>query len=325
MLEQALEHHVFGVIWPHLNRTFVPESVWSEFLYRRTVLAAFQESVTSAFEMVVASFGSDNLRVCALKGPALSARLYGDPALRSSIDLDFLIAPDDLDRAVAQMARLGYGGKPDTTVAYLRRHGHHLQFTKTGATSIELHFQAYAGFGVTLSSAALMDRAIAYRFSERTTVLVPSAEDEFIYLAVHAAGHSFGRLLWLYDLKTLLLKNPQMDWEQIVSRSRQAQVSTAVGYAVRLLIQWFHMPLEREMRAFPRTGVRLGSAHVILPLAAQGGRVSVFNNLKGLVFSAMLCDRPQATLWMLQHHILRSFRRRAQRAVPQLLPESWSG
>jgi hypothetical protein len=324
-LENALEHHVFGVIWPHLDATIVPETVWNAFHYHWTILVAVQESVIRTFESIVSAFERANVRVCALKGPALSARLYGNPVLRGSIDLDFLVAPQDLDRAVALMTGLGYTGKSDTTVAYLLRHGHHLDFTKPGATSIELHFVAYAGFGVTLPSSALMDRAIDYRFSDRATVLVPSTEDEFIYLAVHGAGHSFARLLWLYDLKALVQKNPQLDWDQVVMRSRNARVSTAVGYAVRQLVQWFHMPLERELKAFPRHSLRLGAAHAIFPLAAQGGQVSVFNNLKGLVFTAMLCDRPQATVWMLQHHILRSMRRRAQRAAPQVLPESWSG
>ena len=33
-----------------------------------------------------------------------------------------------------------------------------------------------------------------------------AAEDEFVYLAVHAAAHGFVRLMWLYDLKLLCAK-----------------------------------------------------------------------------------------------------------------------
>jgi Uncharacterised nucleotidyltransferase len=154
---------------------------------------------------------------------------------------------------------------------------------------------------------------------------VPSPEDEFIYLAVHAAGHSFARLIWLYDLKMLVKQNPQLNWGRIVSRSNEAQVSAAVGYAVRLLVRWLQMPLEAVLNMFPRNSLRLGAAHLMLPFAARVDSVSPLNNLKGLLFTVMLCDRPQSTMWLLQHHVLRSVRRRAQRTAPNMLPQSWSG
>jgi hypothetical protein len=63
----------------------------------------------------------------------------------------------------------------------------------------------------------------------------------------------------------------------------------------------------------------------MLPYASRVSSRAPIDNLKGLLFTAMLCDRPQSTLWLLQHHILRSVRRRAQRTAPRMLPESWSG
>src|SRR5215831_7656040 len=53
LLENALEHHVFGVIWPHLDRAIVPETVWNTFQYHWTILVAVQESVISSFESIV--------------------------------------------------------------------------------------------------------------------------------------------------------------------------------------------------------------------------------------------------------------------------------
>jgi putative nucleotidyltransferase-like protein len=325
LLDAALVHGVFGVIGRHLNPSLVPKPVWDSFIYRRTILNATQDSVIAALEATLSSFAAAGVRICALKGPALSARLYGDPSVRASIDLDLLIEPGDLDRAVALMNDLGYAGKSDTTVAYLLRHGHHLHFAKGGTTSVEVHFQAYAGFGVTVPSAALMDRAIEYRFSDRTRVLIPSPEDEFMYLAAHASGHSFARLLWPYDLKMFVIKHPHLDWDQIASRSRQARISVAVGFAVRVLRQWFHLPLGGVIARFPPSGIRLAVARSMLSIASGEMSASALHNFKGLVFTAMLCDRPRSTAWLLQHHILRSLRRRAHRTAPRMLPQSWSG
>src|SRR5262249_47552888 len=150
-------------------------------------------------------------------------------------------------------------------------------------------------------------------------------EDEFVYLALHAAGHSFARLIWLYDLKLLLRRHPDLDWELVVHRAHDARVGTAVGYAAGLLEEWLSVALADVGAALLRRGVRRGAANVLLPYASRVSSRAPMDNLKGLLFTAMLCDRLPSTLWLLQHHVLRTVRRRAHRVVPQLLPESWSG
>jgi len=158
-----------------------------------------------------------------------------------------------------------------------------------------------------------------------SSVAVPAAEDEFVYLALHAAGHSFARLIWLYDLKLLVLRNPNLDWDGVVHRAQNARVGTAVGYAARLLDDWLSVPLaDVAGTLLPRT-IRRGAADVLLPFASRVSSRSPMDNLKGLLFTAMLCDRLPSTMWLLQHHLLRSVRRRAHRVAPQVLPQSWSG
>src|SRR5262249_24169847 len=73
LLSEPLEHHVLRLIWPHLDRAIVPEPVLNAFSYRWTILAAIQELVVSSFESVASAFERKHLRVCALKGPVLSA------------------------------------------------------------------------------------------------------------------------------------------------------------------------------------------------------------------------------------------------------------
>jgi putative nucleotidyltransferase-like protein len=325
LLEYALFHGLIGVVAPHVDRLGVPEEIRDRFDRRYAISRAFQESAGKSLERIASMFNEAGIRSCALKGPALAARLYGDPAVRQGMDIDLLITPDDFARASAAMEDLGYAGKSQATVAYLLRHSHHLTFAKPGVPLVELHFHAYAGFGVTLPASALMERAVPYRFTDRSTVLVPAAEDEFVYLALHAAGHSFARLIWLYDLKLLLLRNPDLDWELVVHRAHDARVGTAVGYAARLLEDWLSVPLADVAATLLRRSVRRGAADVLLPYASQVSSRAPMDNLKGLLFTAMLCDRLPSTVWLLQHHLLRSVRRRAHRVAPQVLPQSWSG
>ena len=53
------------------------------------------------------------IRALPLKGSLLARQLYGDVAARSSIDIDILVAPDDLSNAVAAVADLGWHWEPD--------------------------------------------------------------------------------------------------------------------------------------------------------------------------------------------------------------------
>ena len=48
------------------------------------------------------------IRALPLKGSLLARELYGDVAARSSIDIDILVAPDDLRDCVAALSELGW-------------------------------------------------------------------------------------------------------------------------------------------------------------------------------------------------------------------------
>ncbi len=62
---------------------------------------------------VQAALSGAGLRNSGLKGPALGRALYGEPGRRLSSDVDLLLAPADLQRAVATVRELGYGEPSD--------------------------------------------------------------------------------------------------------------------------------------------------------------------------------------------------------------------
>jgi hypothetical protein len=57
---------------------------------------------------IVTLLGQAGIRAAPLKGPTLSQELYGDPGRRASNDIDLLVHPEDLGRAVAAARTLGY-------------------------------------------------------------------------------------------------------------------------------------------------------------------------------------------------------------------------
>lgn len=325
LLNDAAAHGVLGILTPHLSELDLPGNVRQE-LERRTVIEQlWNRQVIGSLEHAVSALDGAGLRACVLKGPMLGERLYPPRTARLSMDVDLLVRPADVDRAARVLRSAGYQGDSDADASYLLRHAHHLHFTRTGMPAVELHFRAYAGFGAVLPASALMDRATEYRLNGNVRVLVPSPEDEFVYLAIHAAGHSFIRLVWLYDLKLLLRKYPMLNWDHVANLSDASGITTAVGYTIGLLETWLGVPVGPLPRVLRRRGLRTRIADRLLTEVSAPQTRSARDNIGGLVFTSLLCDTAGSGAWLLQHHIGRTIRRRLKRRAPHSFPDRWSG
>ena len=64
---------------------------------------------------MAARFGEQGIRWMALKGAALAVRHYRDLGLRSMTDLDILVHPADLERAIGVLSLTGYRAEEDDT------------------------------------------------------------------------------------------------------------------------------------------------------------------------------------------------------------------
>ena len=79
----------------------------------------------------------------ALKGPPLARRLYGDAGARASHDIDVLVAPEHLARAVAVAAELGYA-RPADRVDRAGRPLLHFALPGAGdVPDLELHWRVH--------------------------------------------------------------------------------------------------------------------------------------------------------------------------------------
>jgi hypothetical protein len=326
LVDCASQHGVLGVIdRPLTTEARLPADVRDATERRLVIDQLWQEHMVNGLQDAVGALARAGVEACAMKGPVLAARLYPAGAIRHCLDLDLLVQADDFDRAVSALTEAGYT-TPATGVsaAYMRLHSHHLGFSRAAAAPVELHFRTYAGFGVVLPAGVLFDRAEPFRLTETLTVLAPSPENEFIYLATHAAGHSFIRLVWLYDLKLLVRRYPSLDWDRIAHRAHALGVATPVAYTTRLLHDWLGVSTGTLSTQLLRRAVRTRIADWLLPEVSRPQPASMRDNFGGLLFTSLLCDRVGSGAWLLQHHILRAMKRRLKRAAPAYLPENWS-
>lgn len=157
-----------------------------------------------------------------LKGYGLASRLYPEqPFARPSSDVDVLVLPEEVPKAEVALARLGLrlGSVPGVEDVFEEHH--HRPWTGTMGL-VELHFRLFSGFG----GRAFDDRHVQARTSlgilDGRAVRWLGAEDEFLYLATHAANHGFLRISWLVDLERYLRFAPQLDWGVMERRAREA-------------------------------------------------------------------------------------------------------
>jgi len=274
---------------------------------------------------VLAALQSAAVPVLPLKVSVLRERLYGDPLARLSIDLDLLVREEHFGRAQDALQPLGYQIEQGPTARYRRRYHQHLSLTAPRRPTVELHFRAFAGFGTIISAEALFAGASQYRTVDGHTCLVAAAENEFVYLCAHSAGHDFERLAWLYDIKTFLDRHPRLEPESALARARSLGVGVAVAFALEVLYRRLDVGRVGGVRLPARASSRWQVAFWLLARLEGLPAGSPGATFLSVVFQSLLCDRLAASLRFLQHHLSRIFRRRLQRVLPGIVPAEWSG
>jgi len=282
---------------------------------------AREASHRQALGEALGALHSAGIRAVALKGLVLGERLYGGRALRPTTDIDLLVSDGSCERATAALVDAGWSWKVDPTERYHRRHHQHLHLLREGAPLVELHFRALTGFGTVVPAEGFLARALPYR-SEAGPTFVLAAEDEVLYLAVHAAGHLLVRLGWLYDLKLLIRASPNLAWEVVRRRAEELGVWRAVTFA---------LGAARSLGAEVSHGLLLGpgfrdvSAERVRRLALRKPQPSPGYTAGWIAFHALLADTPRGAARHLAHHLGRVARRRVRHHLARLAPEEWSG
>ncbi len=179
-----------------------------------------------------------DIALIALKGPALSAQLYGDPTLRVSHDLDLLVTPDQFPLAHDILTRHGY--VPEFELrgrrarALLARY-HDFGFRAPSGRLIELHWQlVQSRYMVRLDLPRMWRDSVAIDVM-RVPLRVFRPEDLLPYLAMHAAKHRWSQLDLVLDVAALLRTCP-LDLEAVRARAAAAHTRRILEVTLQLAV-----------------------------------------------------------------------------------------
>ena len=169
-----------------------------------------------------------------------------------------------------------------------------------------------------------MERAVRYGGANGHTIWVLAPEDEVLYLALHGARHLFSELIWLYDLKLLLLRHTDLDWSTIWARARGFRITNALNLTLVFLQQRLGVTPPHSRDFAPSHRLRERIARMVLRIVNRQPVSSRRETAGRFLFRSLLCDSPASSAWFFRHRLLRFVRRRAQRFFPRLMPSKWS-
>ena len=171
-----------------------------------------------ALAAINAAFSDAGIPMITMKGPMLAMELYGDPSLRTSRDLDLMVAQEDLDRAGEILTAMGYelefrnySSTPLRLKFYCMVDQEKHRVYNKGDICVELHWQS--DYQRKQSFAELWARREERQLMGRPIALM-GADDRYPALIIHAAEHGFMRLRWLLDLYELQ-KQPGFSWARV--------------------------------------------------------------------------------------------------------------
>jgi hypothetical protein len=188
---------------------------------------------------VLAVLGEKGVGTLLLKGPALVARCYGDPGLRPMGDVDVLVRPHDVDRAVACLAAMGWSG---VSPAQHPLRPHSSPFVSTGGV-LDLHVYTLEDGWARGLDAPLWDAA------ERASllgaeVLVPNPTDLLFLACAHAGRWEWDApYRWIPDAMAVLSSGGAIDWDRLALHAERRALGPGVRASLAYLATRLDAPV----------------------------------------------------------------------------------
>ena len=220
------------------------QSEWNETCRSLTARTLF---MTGEMFRITAEFNSAGIPVAVLKGSVIAQLAYGDPSLREFNDLDLLVHPSDLHRAVPLFDRLGYRpvwkGSIETIISFLRHVGECRLANNTGVADVDLHWRVATS--ATALAPSLSDFPSGFQSVSIAGSTVPSlALAELpLYLAAQGGWDQWCDLRRICDLAEFLRRYPCLDWRPSLAAAARLGGLRSMLVGIELASQLLNAPI----------------------------------------------------------------------------------
>jgi len=263
VLDLARRHRLVPLLYTHLKAVaedLVPASARAALREEFTANAARNLALATELLAVTELLASHGVRALPYKGPALAQCVYGSLASRQMKDVDVLIAPEDVERALSLLATRGYA--PVTRLLPgARRLGLEYQCVLTRPsddTVIELHWSVVPR---AMAPPVTLDQLWPSRLHTAMlgrTLPGPSHEDTLVILGIHGSKHQWARLEWICGVAELVRTKP-IDWVKVHGRAEQWRATRMLDTGLLLATDLLDAPVPDAMLDSARRDARVVS------------------------------------------------------------------
>jgi hypothetical protein len=206
-----------------------------EVLELETTAMAAVLTLEATLVQVAETFASARIPFRVLKGPAVAHLDYPDPSLRDFGDIDLLVHPDDLDRAIAILLEQGYVRRfPEPRAGFDRRFTKSVSVVNSDGRELDLHRTLAAGvFGLRVKIGMLWDAPHAEFAVGGMTLHALGASERFMHACYHAAlGNAPSRLVPQRDIAQMLLRG-SVDPDRVKALASSWAGEAVIAHAIR--------------------------------------------------------------------------------------------
>jgi hypothetical protein len=219
VLRLAERHGVSSLLYRSLGpfETGVPAGPFAMLRERNEINIRKSLFLTRELIRVLNCLNGLEIEALPYKGVVLAENYYGDMALRQCGDLDLFVRVRDVGRVKRVVRELGFTARveiPERAESDYIRSGYECSFdSPAGKNLLEVQWALEPRYyAVDFDMEGLFARAVEGSFVGRR-VKTLSAEDLLLVLAIHAAKHVWGRVIWLCDVERILVK--PLNWERV--------------------------------------------------------------------------------------------------------------
>jgi hypothetical protein len=254
LLATARAHRVEGFVEDGLRHADVVLPAAAQAVLADRAARSRQQMLRNAGEEVRVSrqFRAAGIEPIFVKGATLAILAHGSLALKTSWDIDMLVAPAEVGKARQLLFDVGYRldlpglDDPRMIDRYFEQNKETTWVNTARGTLIELHSalvdapELLPGVGLELA----VQSVEVGRNAPVTTLALPEL---YAYLCVHGTGHRWERLKWLTDVATLVQSSGEtVDIFHAAANRFGAGRSSAV--AMILSADMFGLPLPQTLR-----------------------------------------------------------------------------
>ena len=242
LIRMAMKEDLAGFLYKRLLESGMLQSI--DINHKERLRSFYYQTVASNLRMihglkeVLSDLNQRKSRVVLLQGICLLGDIYQDIGLRPLKDIDLRVSKRGFPALTHVLGSLGYQADP----VYPR-------VFRKGNIFFDIHTDILWADRIRHCKWLLKD--IQDHMDQDTRIILFEGEealclnryDQILYLSLHALKHNVGRLIWLVDIKNLLLRWEDADWETLFNRAEAAGQEKTLSCILFLLLHMLDFQL----------------------------------------------------------------------------------